>query len=371
MPDLLTTRASPVPRISFGIIVLNGEPFTRYNLRSLYPWAHQIIVVEGACRAAAAVADDKGHSTDGTLDVLRRFKVEEDPEKKLMIVTAEDEGHPDGFWPGEKHEMSQAFAKRATGNYIWQVDVDEFYREEDVPTIVALLKTGITQISFPFIQFWGGIGFRENGEWLSVHFSHVHRLFAWGPGYHYITHRPPTVVDENGIDLRQQKPITAQEMKSRKIFMYHYCMIFPKQVVEKCEYYSNVDWTKCQTMNEWATKAFFKLELPYNVHNSQQCTLAWLDRWKGGHPAQIHNMVRAVAHGGHPGVVLRATDDIEKLLASRKYMAGRIFVKKYVQWLLVWNPLKRRILFWVAQITPRFIKDAYWKHIMHRSNISR
>ena len=38
-------RASP--RVTFGIIVLNGEPFTRYCLRSLYPFAHQIIVVEG------------------------------------------------------------------------------------------------------------------------------------------------------------------------------------------------------------------------------------------------------------------------------------------------------------------------------------
>jgi hypothetical protein len=35
------------PLISFGMIVLNGEPFLRYNLRVLYPFAHQIIVVEG------------------------------------------------------------------------------------------------------------------------------------------------------------------------------------------------------------------------------------------------------------------------------------------------------------------------------------
>lgn len=38
------------PRITFGMIVLNGEPFTRYNLRALYPFAHEIIVVEGAAR---------------------------------------------------------------------------------------------------------------------------------------------------------------------------------------------------------------------------------------------------------------------------------------------------------------------------------
>ena len=36
-----------LPRVTFGIIVLNGEPFTRYCLRALYAFAHEIIVVEG------------------------------------------------------------------------------------------------------------------------------------------------------------------------------------------------------------------------------------------------------------------------------------------------------------------------------------
>src|SRR5512143_3284299 len=93
--------------ISFGIIVLNGEPFTRYNLRALYPFAHEIIVVEGAVQAAAGIATPDGHSTDGTLEALRRFKAEEDPEGKLQIVTR------DGFW-SEKDEQSQAYATRAT-----------------------------------------------------------------------------------------------------------------------------------------------------------------------------------------------------------------------------------------------------------------
>ena len=55
------------PRITFGMIVLNGEPFIRYNLRALYPFAHQIIVVEGAAPAAANIATGDGHSSDGTL----------------------------------------------------------------------------------------------------------------------------------------------------------------------------------------------------------------------------------------------------------------------------------------------------------------
>jgi len=49
------------PKITFGMIVLNGEPFTRYNLRTLYPFAHEIIVVEGASPLAAHMATPAGY----------------------------------------------------------------------------------------------------------------------------------------------------------------------------------------------------------------------------------------------------------------------------------------------------------------------
>ena len=69
-----------IPKITFGIIVLNGEPFTRYNLRALYPFAHEIIVAEGASFYATNAATSDGHSIDGTLK-LYKFKAEEDPKK--------------------------------------------------------------------------------------------------------------------------------------------------------------------------------------------------------------------------------------------------------------------------------------------------
>ena len=93
LEELEPETSSELPRISFGIIVLNGEPFTRYCLRSLYPFAHEIIVVEGGHEDTRAVTTHDGHSTDGTLETLRRFVSEEDPEKKVRIVTR------DGFWP--------------------------------------------------------------------------------------------------------------------------------------------------------------------------------------------------------------------------------------------------------------------------------
>lgn len=361
LPQFTHAFYSPMnttPRITFGMIVLNGEPFTRYNLRSIYPWAHQIIVVEGACKAAAVVADDKGHSTDGTLDVLRRFQTEEDPDQKLTIVTAEDEGHSDGFWPGEKHEMSLAYAKRATGNYLWQVDVDEFYREEDMPTIVSLLESGITQMSFPFRQFWGGIGFQENGEFLSVNFTQIHRLFAWGSGYRYTTHRPPTVVDVNGTDLRTQKWLDASIMRRRKIFTYHYCMLLPKQVREKTSYYARVDWCAFEKMESWAERAYFKFRTPFAVCDVLHVPLSWLDEYHGQHPQQILNMVENILSGKHPNIELRPTEDILRVTRTPQYRLGRLMRKA---WVYLGIPVKLAAICLALRLFRGTWIQAWWK----------
>jgi len=135
------------PRISFGIIVLNGQPFVRYNLRSLYRFAHEIIVVEGAVQGAKKIATNDGHSLDGTLESLYKFKAEEDHENKIKIVIR------NGFWK-EKKEMSLAYAERASGDYLWQVDIDEFYKSKDIQMIIEMLSkdSEIFAISFSYKQ---------------------------------------------------------------------------------------------------------------------------------------------------------------------------------------------------------------------------
>ena len=127
------------PKITFGILALNAQPFLAANLRALYSFAHQIIVVEGAVRSANRLATPEGHSSDGTLEMLRRFCAEEDPQHKVEVVLAQDAGYTDGLWP-EKDEMSQAYAERATGDWLWQVDADEFYLPEDMVAVMAMLE---------------------------------------------------------------------------------------------------------------------------------------------------------------------------------------------------------------------------------------
>jgi hypothetical protein len=356
------------PRITFGIIVLNGEPFVRYNLRALYPFAHQIIVVEGAAPGAAGVASPEGHSTDGTLDTLHDFKANEDPEGKVTIVTAEDEGHPNGFWPGEKHEMSQAYAKRATGDYLWQVDVDEFYQPEDMHTVLEMLQDdpGITAMSFKQITFWGGFDYLTDGWYLRRGAAIYHRLFRWGAGYRYVTHRPPTVHDAQGRNLRDLHWVDGGTLADRGINLYHYSLLLPQQVLEKCAYYAQTAWAKREGARRWAEENFLQLENPYRVHNVYDYP-SWLERFRGSHPPQIEAMRRDIAEG-RLDVTMRDTEDVEQLLRSPAYRLGQAWLKVLDHWDRRWNGPWRDYRWRIRRLLSLPLRAARrgWRYVQRR-----
>jgi len=327
---------SPWPRITFGIIVLNGEPFTRYCLRSLYPFAHQIVVVEGGHEDTRAVATPDGHSVDGTLDTLRSFKAEEDPLGKVEIVTR------DGFWPKtdelgrHRTAQSRAYAERATGDYLWQVDIDEFYRPEDVQALLLMLRDGpgITAVSFRTHTFWGRPEYVADCWELRRGARDYHRLFKWGAGYKYVTHEPPTVVDEHGRDLRSLNWIRAEQTAKHGMFMFHYSLLFPWQVEQKVRIYRDEKPDAMGDIVDWAEHAYFRLDKPYRVHNLYESP-GWLDRFSGQHPPQVMAMMDDVL-AGRTRETARRADDVERLLGSMWYPVGRkaLIMGDYVDRLL-------------------------------------
>lgn len=314
------TKETP-PRISFGIIVLNGEPYTRYCLRQLYPFAHQIIVVEGASAMAAMISTADGHSTDGTLEALHAFKREEDLENKVTIITR------DGFW-SEKDEMSRAYAEQATGDYLWQVDIDEFFTHEDMGQIISLLheRPEVTQISFPQHIFWGDFDVVCGSVFIRGTDYPMHRLFKWGPGYQYKTHRPVTVLDPEGRDLREQHWLDAKELAKRRLFMYHYSDLFPRQVLEKSRYYSQQPWgSVAQKIIAWANENYMECRNLFRVHQLQDYP-SWLEPFYGRHPEQIEAMRQDLAEGR----IVEPRLNMErprKAMKSWAYRLGRALLK--------------------------------------------
>ena len=332
--------SSRLPRITFGIIVLNGHPFTRYCLRSLYPFAHEIIVVEGGSEGANSMTTPDAHSIDGTLEVLHRFREDEDPEGKVQVVTR------NGFWPlkdelgRDRTLQSRAYAELATGDYLWQVDIDEFYRDADMRAVLDMLadEPSITAVSFPEIAFWGDIRYVVD-YWPRERHT-CHRLFKWGPGYKYVTHEPPTVCDAAGRDLRELQWITADTMAARGIHLFHYPLLFPWQVRQKIEVYREQTSAYSRIL-EWAEKGYFRLETPFRVHYYSSFP-SWLERYSGDHPAEVMHMMDDV-HSGRVATETRTTADIEAVLDSRWYRLCRPLVKALEYPYRAWVGTKMRV----------------------------
>ena len=315
------------PKITFGIIVLNGEPFTRYCLRSIYPFAYEIIVVEGGHIDTKSVCTPDGHSVDGTLETLYKFKKEEDPENKLTIVTR------DGFWPkkdelgNDRTPQSRAYAERATGDYLWQVDIDEFYRASDIIAVLEMLKKdpSITAVSFKQKSFWGDINYISDAVYLRRNVGGWHRIFKWAKNYKYLTHEPPTIIDESGVEMRAKKWIKGETMAAKNIYMYHYSLLFPWQVEQKVKVYQDEKPEKFSESVQWAENNYFKLGNPYRVHNVYGLP-SWLIRFKGEHPSQIENMMNDIK-AGKINAILRRTDDIEEIIDTSRYKIHIFLIK--------------------------------------------
>lgn len=313
------------PKVSFGTIVFNGMPFLPYNVRALYPFAHEIIIVEGAAPGASGIASPVGHSRDGTLEEAYRLAREEDPDRKIVVVTAEDEGHPDGFWAGEKDAQSRAYARRASGDYLWQIDIDEFYQPSQMAAVLDMLagQPSITAITFPTITFWGDPGCVVDGWHLQRGAGDYHRLFRWGRGYTYASHRPPTVLDAEGRDVRSLHWADAAAMRRAGIFLYHYSLLFPHQVRDKVEYYSNWglfgEWYS--GLARWLADSYLTLRKPFRVHNVYRYP-SWLERFRGSHPPQVEEML-ARCGDSTAEWTLRPMEDAEVLLSSRWYSVRR------------------------------------------------
>lgn len=315
------------PRITFGIIVLNGEPFTRHCIRSLYKFAHEIIVVEGASPMAKSIATPDGHSLDKTLSVLHEMQRDEDPENKIKIVTAEDVGYADGFWPGEKDEQSQAYAERASGDWLWQVDIDEFYLPSTMDSVFHLLSEcpDVSGVSFSTITFFGDVDIVTDSCFLRSGAGEYRRLFRWGPGYKYASHRPPTVLDAHGRDLTSMNWVSAKTVFGRGAELLHYSLLFPKQVDEKMAYYDTLRLYDYRPV-AWAMHSYARLEWPFRYHNVYLYP-SWLERYEGAIPNEIIAM-RDAAKLPQSEIKMRGSVDIQVLLSSKDYLLKRWFLTK-------------------------------------------
>ncbi len=272
-------------KISFGMIVFNGDYVLKENLNAIYPYAHEIIITEGPVKHN----QDFGFtsSTDKTINIIKNFP---DPDNKIKLIS--------GKWDN-KDQMCNVYLQKMTGDFVWHVDSDEIYLQKDIKYIINYLETHpeCYSMSFKLYSFYGGFkryisGFDENFE--------VHRIKKIIPGTSYWkTHRPPTMIYDTKT-CKELGHIDHKTTASWGIRIYHYSYVFPKQVKEKCNYYQSrfqglipnywnnlfVPWMKSKTDDEKE-----KIELPtMGVHMwlPKRRGPAFTKEFKMKHPKTIH-----------------------------------------------------------------------------------
>ena len=270
-------------RITLGMIVLNGEPFIEHSLRAMYDFVDEIIVVEGAVEKAMFAAQPDGSSTDRTVEIVRSLP---DPDDKITLVQ--------GRWKG-KLEQSQEYMQRATGDYVWIVDCDEMYLPNDVGHVVEMLEQDpeITAVSFYERAFWHNFHTQLVGPpWEGVREAVFYRIFKRVPGARFTTHRPPTVVGEDGISLAEKKLVRANEMRRRGIFLFHYSYVDSGQVRQKIAYCRNRNSTNAGPP-DWFERVYEAWPNDpagvENEHGTHPIGTGWTMPYYGPHPPVMYD----------------------------------------------------------------------------------
>tara|TARA_B100000683_G_C12470400_1_gene547583 strand:+ start:395 stop:1279 length:885 start_codon:yes stop_codon:yes gene_type:complete len=211
-------------KITFGMIILNGDYVLEEALKSIYPYAHQILIAEGPVK----YWQNQGMttSTDRTNEIIDNFP---DPENKITIVH-------DQY--AEKDEQCNAYMQhlKEDTDYIWNLDSDEIFKPEDIEKLISILEEEkYTSVGFQSLTFYGGFdhqltGFEENAE-----FIRVRKVY---PGSYWKTHRPPTISHKYSGTKLPEKHLSYKTASSKYgIRMYHYSYVFPRQVHTKLKYY--------------------------------------------------------------------------------------------------------------------------------------
>ena len=148
-------------KIDFTMIVFNGDYVLKQNLEGIYPFANKIIITEGPVKYYR----NKGftQSTDKTVEIIKNFP---DPEQKIILIQ--------GQWK-EKDDMCKAQEKHFSGDYVWHVDSDELYKQEDMTKVIDYLKIhpNCYSMAFRLYSFYGGFeryisGFEQNFEVIRI-----------------------------------------------------------------------------------------------------------------------------------------------------------------------------------------------------------
>lgn len=272
-------------KVTFCIIVCNGDDYIYECVKNIYPYAHSICIAEGATiNWVEALKWSDPRSKDNTIQLLNKL-IEEDIDNKIRIIHK--------LTPyKDKNEQCNYYMKLVPDDtdYIWIIDDDEFYLEEDIEKMFEILNTKkYSHVKVRMYHFW------KNYETIRVGNVEpfVSRIWKYEPGYFFTNHRPMTILDKNGKNLEKIKCLNGDD---HGVICRHYSFINEKRVVEKMYYYTTTfknknylgDWYY-PVWCKWDEKNKKNIEKNYSIHPTESNGVTI--KFKEKHPKIIENKI--------------------------------------------------------------------------------
>lgn len=286
-------------KLTFGIIVLNGDFLIKQVLESIYPYAHAICIAEGAVdywqkRGVAT-------STDLTNHILHTFP---DPDRKIKIVH--------GTY-AEKDDQCRAWFKHvpADTDYIICNDSDEIHTPEHLESLIKFLeKHNPTSVGFKSDSFYGGF------ERIIGGFERDHsfkRVLKYHSGSHYVTHRQP-LLSINGTNIEGKDFSGNQLFWETGITMWHASYVSPMQVYDKISYYESAVIQQGRCIPNYFKDVFLNWILHPELRDEIE------NRWNGVQEfvPEIRGESKTIPFTGtHPDIILRDMDILKEKFNSQ------------------------------------------------------
>lgn len=252
------------PLIAVCTLVFNAESTLPPGMwRKWLEQANQVgdlvIIVEGATKAVTGYWDgdtsgmtNNGSSTDMTLPVVYNYmdSLSEAEKNKFIIIPAK------GFWDGKtkmcnrwSYELDMMRTERPI--YLWHMDSDEFYHEEQIPKIKELLHSELPDAVFFYAwHFFGDMGHvttamtGDPNLGLSKRWGNGlewRRIWRHYPGCRWDRHEPPVYLLPDGKSMMEGKIINEQRTLELNLRMFHYSYVWRPQAKFKADFFRNPD----------------------------------------------------------------------------------------------------------------------------------
>jgi hypothetical protein len=271
-------------KLTFGIITLNADFFIRQVLESIYPFAHKIIIADGAvkwwadnhpelCKTEekfSTITRTVIGSTDDTVSIINSFP---DPDHKIITLI--------GGEYKEKDDQCRAWFKHVPTDtdYVICNDADEVHSPENLEKLIRFLEQEQpTSVGFKSDSFFGGFDHIIGGFERDHSFK---RVLQYRPGCFYRTHRQPTLAIHHSpfnIDVSGKDISGNQLYEATGITMWHGSYVSPRGVYNKIRYYEGAVISKGNCIPNY----FKQLWLPWvlarelgDSHARQEIETRW------------------------------------------------------------------------------------------------